>query len=34
MRIYGDHVSGNSYKIELLCHQLGIGYEWAQIGLF
>lgn len=31
MRIYGDKISGNCYKIQLVCHLLDLDYEWIDI---
>ncbi|WP_075184769.1 glutathione S-transferase family protein [Teredinibacter haidensis] len=31
MKIYGDPVSGNCYKIQLTCSLLGIDYDWIPI---
>ncbi len=33
MRIYGDAQSGNCYKIKLLCHNLGIDYQWQHVDI-
>lgn len=29
--VYGDHKSGNCYKVELALNQLGLAYEWRNI---
>lgn len=31
--IYGDSISGNCYKVQLACAQLGIDYEWREMDL-
>ena len=31
--IYGDSISGNCYKIQLLCAQLGIDHVWHELDL-
>ena len=31
MHVYGDSRSGNSYKIRLLCAQLGLSFEWHEV---
>ena len=31
MKIYGDKISGNCYKLKLACHLLGLDYEWVDI---
>lgn len=31
MNIYGDGLSGNCYKIQLLCSLLGLEYQWVEI---
>jgi len=31
--LYGDSRSGNCYKIQLLCAQLGIDYEWREVDI-
>lgn len=31
MRIYGDSQSGNCYKVKLVCHLLGLDYEWIEV---
>lgn len=31
MKIYGDKISGNCYKIQLVCHLLDIPYEWVHV---
>lgn len=33
MKIYGDILSGNCYKIKLLCSLLGIEHEWIDIDI-
>jgi glutathione S-transferase len=33
LKIYGDSISGNCYKIQLACAQLGIEYEWLEMDL-
>lgn len=31
--VYGDSISGNCYKIQLLCSQLDIPYEWQEVDI-
>lgn len=31
MKIYGDGLSGNCYKIQLLCSLIGLEYQWVEI---
>ena len=31
--VYGDSISGNCYKIKLLCSQLGIPYKWREVDI-
>ena len=31
--IYGDSISGNCYKLQLACAQLGVEYEWREIDI-
>ncbi|MFG1497176.1 glutathione S-transferase family protein [Saccharospirillum sp. HFRX-1] len=33
MKIYGDHQSGNCYKVELLCSLLSQSFEWVDINI-
>ncbi len=33
MKIYGDHRSGNCYKLELLCALLDLDYEWQTVDI-
>lgn len=33
MKIYGDLISGNCYKIKLLCSLLSIGHEWIAMDI-
>ena len=33
MIIYGDSRSGNCYKIQLLCAELGLEYEWREVDI-
>ena len=33
IKIYGDSISGNCYKIKLLCSELGIDYEWQELDI-
>jgi glutathione S-transferase len=33
MKIYGDHQSGNCYKLQLVASFLGITYEWIQMDI-
>jgi len=33
VKIYGDLISGNCYKIKLLCSLLGIGHEWIAMDI-
>lgn len=31
--VYGDSISGNCYKIKVLCSELGIDYEWRELDI-
>ena len=31
--VYGDSISGNCYKIQLLCSQLDIQYDWQEVDI-
>ncbi len=31
--VYGDSISGNCYKIQLLCSQLDIPYDWREVDI-
>lgn len=33
IKLYGDSRSGNCYKIQLLCAELGIGYDWQEVDI-
>lgn len=33
LRIYGDSISGNCYKLQLACAQLGITHEWQEVDI-
>ncbi len=33
MKVYGDSRSGNCYKIQLLCSELGEHYEWQEVDI-
>ncbi len=33
LAVYGDSISGNCYKIQLACAQLGIDYEWHEVDI-
>jgi len=33
MKVYGDSRSGNCYKIQLLCSELGEHYEWREVDI-
>ncbi|HEX5765191.1 MAG TPA: glutathione S-transferase family protein [Woeseiaceae bacterium] len=33
IKIYGDPISGNCYKIKLLCSELGIDYDWHELDI-
>lgn len=33
MKIYGNHRSGNCYKLELLCALLDLNYEWQSVDI-
>jgi glutathione S-transferase len=33
LKIYGDSRSGNCYKIQLVCAELGIVYEWQEVDI-
>lgn len=32
-RVYGDSRSGNCYKVQLLCAELGIDYDWLEVDI-
>ena len=31
--VYGDSRSGNCYKVQLLCSEMGIGYDWHEVDI-
>lgn len=31
--VFGDSISGNCYKIQLLCAELGIDYDWREVDI-
>jgi glutathione S-transferase len=33
IKVYGDSISGNCYKIKLLCSELGIDYDWQELDI-
>ncbi len=33
IKIYGDSRSGNCYKLQLLCSELDVGYEWEEVDI-
>jgi glutathione S-transferase len=33
IKVYGDSISGNCYKIKLLCSELGIDYDWSELDI-
>ncbi len=33
IRIFGDSISGNCYKLKLVCAQLGIDHDWQEIDI-
>lgn len=33
LEIYGDSISGNCYKLQLACSQLGIDHEWHEVDI-
>jgi glutathione S-transferase len=33
LKIYGDSRSGNCYKVQLLCAELGIDYDWEEVDI-
>lgn len=33
LKIYGDSRSGNCYKIQLLCAEMGIDYDWQEVDI-
>jgi len=33
MKLYGDSRSGNCYKVQLLCAELGIEYDWHEVDI-
>ena len=32
-KVYGDHRSGNCYKVKLMLHLLGLAYEWIPVDI-
>ena len=33
MKLYGDSQSGNCYKVKLVCHLLGLEYDWVEVDI-
>ena len=33
LKIYGDSKSGNCYKIQLLCAEMGVDYDWEEVDI-
>ena len=33
LKIYGDSRSGNCYKIQLLCSEMGVNYDWEEVDI-
>ena len=33
LKVYGDSKSGNCYKIQLLCAEMGIDYDWEEVDI-
>jgi glutathione S-transferase len=33
LKIYGDSCSGNCYKIQLLCAEMGVDYDWEEVDI-
>ena len=33
LKIYGDSRSGNCYKLQLLCAEMEIDYEWQEVDI-
>jgi glutathione S-transferase len=33
IRIYGDSRSGNCYKLQLLCSEMGVSYDWKEVDI-
>ena len=33
LKVYGDSRSGNCYKIQLLCAEMGIDYDWEEVDI-
>jgi glutathione S-transferase len=33
LKVYGDSRSGNCYKIQLLCAEMGIAYDWEEVDI-
>jgi len=33
LKIYGDSRSGNCYKIQLLCSEMGVDYDWEEVDI-
>ncbi len=33
LQLYGDSISGNCYKLQLACSELGIDYDWHEVDI-
>ncbi len=33
LKVYGDSRSGNCYKIQLLCAEMGVGFDWEEVDI-
>ncbi len=33
LKVYGDSRSGNCYKIQLLCAEMGVAYDWQEVDI-
>jgi glutathione S-transferase len=33
LKVYGDSRSGNCYKVQLLCAEMGVEYDWQEVDI-
>lgn len=33
LQFYGDSISGNCYKLQLACSELGVAYDWHELDI-
>ena len=33
LKVYGDSISGNCYKVKLVCAELGLPYDWQEVDI-